>query len=235
MSVTERPRGKPQFRARFKERYWVKKFKWHLYKRRHGSPQWAARYRFDQVVRSLTPQDVAIDCGANLGEFTQMLALTGCQVYAFEPDPYTFSRLCETVAEFPNVACFNQAVGVGAGKVKLYRRESFEQRPDQASISSSLYADKINVSKHHFVEVEQIDFIEFFRGLNRPVQLLKIDIEGAEVPLLEQLIAEDCLHRVEQLFAETHESMIPTLALRTAKLRDIAKQRYSDRLFLDWA
>ena len=220
--------------TRLKDRYWFKTIKWHLYKKRFGKPSWAVRYVFDRAVRSLTASDLVIDCGANLGEFTHLLAANGATVHAFEPDPYTFSRLCENTSHLLNVVCHNQAVGVGQATVKLYRRPNFDQSPDAASISSSVFADKTNVAADNYVEVEQIDFVSFLNDLGRPVRLLKIDIEGAEVPLLERMIQTDSLQRVDVAFAETHDTRIPALAGRTANLREIAESRFPGKLYLDW-
>jgi len=220
--------------VRLKDRYWFKTLKWYLYKKRFGTARWAVRYRFDKTVRSLTAEHLAIDCGANLGVFTQRLAERGTTVHAFEPDPYTFDRLCENTAHLPSVTCHNKAVGVGYGKVKLYRTSDFDESPDLRSISSSLYADKLNVAEDNFVEVEQIDLVEFIEGLGRQVRLLKIDIEGAEVPLLEHMIETGSLDRADIIFTETHDTRIPALAERTAELRKSAEERYAGKLYLDW-
>ncbi|MBN1588526.1 MAG: FkbM family methyltransferase [Pirellulales bacterium] len=220
--------------ARIKDRYWFKTIKWYLYKKHFGKPTWAVRYLFDREVRSLRAGDLVIDCGANLGEFTTMLAATGATVHAFEPDPYTFSRLRENTSHLSNVIYHNQAVGVGRAIVKLYRTPDFDDSPDAASISSSVFADKINVSEANYVEVEQIDFVSFLESLGRPVRLLKIDIEGAEVPLLENMIEKDALSNVRITFVETHDTRIPTIAERTTALREIAVERFHKKLYMDW-
>lgn len=220
--------------VRLKDRYWFKTLKWHLYKRHFGDASWSARYLFDGLVRRLTADDLVIDCGANLGEFTQQLAASGATVHAFEPDPYTFGRLVENTSRFPNVVCHNQAVGVGTGTVKLYRTAAFDANPEAASISSSLLADKVNIDQSNFVEVELIDFVSFVRSLPRMVKLLKMDIEGAEVDVLEHLLASGAVDCCEQIFAETHEDRIPALAQRTAALRQLASGEYSQKLHLDW-
>ncbi len=219
---------------RLKDRYWFKTLKWHLYKRRFGKPSWAARYRFDGVVRSLGPGDVVIDCGANLGEFTRILAAGGATVHAFEPDPYTYSRLCENTAGLPNVVCHNRAVGVGQTRVRLHRAAHFATSPDEASISSSIYPDKLNVAADNYVEVDQIDLVSFIKGLARPLRLVKIDIEGAEVPLLEYMIETGSLETADFFFVETHETRIPALAERTAMLRRAAEEKFQGKLYLDW-
>lgn len=219
---------------RIKDQYWFKTLKWHFYKRHFGSPSWGTRYHFDGLVRRLTADDLVIDCGANLGEFTCQLADTGATVHAFEPDPYTYARLHERVCRYPNVITHNQAVGVGNGTVKLYRTAEFEANPDAASISSSLIAEKVNIDNTNFVEVELIDFVAFLRSLPRMVTLLKMDIEGAEVDVLEQVIATRAIDCCEQLYVETHEDRIPALKDRTARLRQQSQGEFAGKLHLDW-
>jgi len=221
-------------KIRFKDRYWVKTLKWHLYKKRSGSLVWKCRYQFDKGVRSLTAGDIAIDCGANVGKFTRMLARNGARVHAFEPDPYSFARLQQNTAHLANVVCHNKAVGISHETVKLYRRPGFDDAPESASLSSSVFAEKINVSEDNFVEVEQIDFINFIEGLERPAKLIKIDIEGAEVPLLEEMIVAGTMDHVGLVFVETHETRIPALAERTQNLKTLASREYVGTLFLDW-
>jgi FkbM family methyltransferase len=220
---------------RFKDRFWVKTLKWLVYKRRLGSPGWKTRFLFDCRLRQLTENDVAIDCGANVGVFTEMIAATGALVHAFEPDPYAFARLSERTAALPNVVLHNVAVGTSEATVRLYRTEDFDSRPDNACISSSLYADKINIDRGNYIEVRQIDFPAFLSSLSARVAILKIDIEGAEVLLLERMIADGTIDVCDFVFVETHETRIPALAKRTAALHDVAgSPRFADKLFLDW-
>ncbi|MFM7443241.1 MAG: FkbM family methyltransferase, partial [Tabrizicola sp.] len=39
------------------------------------------------IAAMLRPGDVAVDCGANRGDVTAVLAASGAVVHAFEPDP----------------------------------------------------------------------------------------------------------------------------------------------------
>lgn len=220
--------------TRLKDQYWFKKLKWHTYKRYFGSSEWNTRFVFDGLVRNLTADDVVIDCGANLGIFTCQLAERGCQVHAFEPDPYTFSRLIQNTRQFPNVICHNQAIGATRSRVKLFRTPNFDLNPDSASKSSSLCIDKSNIDTTNFVEVEQIDFCEFLRSLGKQVSLLKMDIEGAEVPVIEHMISSGAIELCDQVFVETHEDRVPTLAERTNLIRRDAENRFPHKLHLDW-
>lgn len=219
---------------RFKDRYWVKVLKWHLYKRYVRVGRWHTQFAFERALRSLRPGDVAIDCGANLGVYSILMAETGAMVHAFEPDPNTFERLQANVQCYPNVMCHRSAVGDQRGDVEFYRAEDYESDPERFSLSSSVFADKINISMHHAIRVPQIDLIAFAEEIAGRIKLTKVDVEGAEVPLIEAMIERDKLGLFGEIFVETHETKIPALADRTRRLRDFSETADGRMLHLDW-
>lgn len=208
--------------------------KYHFFSRWFGKPTWNASYLFERAVRRLKAGDIAIDAGANLGEFTSAIARTGALVHAFEPDPYAFEKLRQKVGDSPNVRLYQKAVSDRPGTAKLYRSANFAEDPDLWSQSSSLFSDKANVSSADAIEVEQIDIVDFIRDLDAPVRILKIDVEGAEVPILEAILSNGLMDRIDMIFAETHEKKIPQLADRTQSLRRLVDQHWSRRINLDW-
>ncbi|TIM26570.1 MAG: FkbM family methyltransferase [Mesorhizobium sp.] len=212
----------------------VKLLKYHAYSRWFGRPSWNASYLFGRACRRLKPGDIVIDAGANLGEITSALAKTGSTVHAFEPDPYTFERLRKNVGEFKNVHLYQQALADQSGTAKLYRSREFSSDPDFWSQSSSLYADKSNISKDDYTEVEQLSIVDFVRELESPVRILKIDVEGAEVPMLESILSCGLMNKIDMIFAETHEKKIPQLAERTRALREAIKRDWANKINLDW-
>ena len=50
----------------------------------------------------------------------------------------------------------------------------------------------IRVTEQGAVEIRQIDFIGYLENLDEDIGVLKIDIEGAEVDLLESLFCDIC-------------------------------------------
>ena len=71
------------------------------------------------------------------------------------------------------------------------------------------------------MEVRQVDFICYLENLNEEIGVLKIDIEGAEVDLLEALLDRpNIMERINWIFAETHESRIPAHGSRVESLRE---------------
>lgn len=200
---------------------------------RRKRAKWAARRAFEIALRSLGPGDVAVDCGANLGVFTRAMAETGATVHAFEPDPFCFARLVEAFADAPNVRLRNEAVGAADGTVSLYRSAAFDEDPEAKSQSSSLFADKAGMAADPVAEVRRTDLAAFLDDQPR-VALLKIDVEGAEVEILEKLFDTGLLSRVGAVFVETHETKLPALAERTAALRARVRAEGLRHVNLDW-
>ena len=77
-------------------------------------------HRNVEVFEHLGPNDIAIDCGANVGEVTEVMARRGAKVYAFEPNPYAFDVLQKRFADNPRVICLKKAVSDRDDVLKLF-------------------------------------------------------------------------------------------------------------------
>jgi FkbM family methyltransferase len=200
------------------------------YKRR----RWRSALQFDRMLQTLKAGDIAIDCGANLGKITRALLATPATIYAFEPEPYCFTRLRETTEGAPNLHLFNKAVSTCDGKTMLYRRHGFETEPERYGNAGSLFASKRRINPENAIEVEQIDLAAFILGLPKRVALLKMDIEGAEVPVLLRLLETGAIDRVANAFVEMHEDRIPELAHQARVLRQTVAARGLSHINLAW-
>lgn len=190
--------------------------------------------RFEEALRCCRGT-TCIDLGANLGMYTRMMASHAKQVIAFEPDPWTLAKLRANVAELDNVMIENAAAGTREQSVYLYRAPRFEEDPVQHSVSSSVIASKCDVVEEGAVEVRQVDFLRYLEDLDDDIGILKIDIEGAEVPLLEALFdRSDLMRRISHIFAETHEIRIPDHKPRVKALRAKAHGSEQPYINLDW-
>ena len=177
-----------------------------------------------------------IDLGANVGDYTRMMASVAKQVIAFEPDPWTFDVLQANVADLQNVRLEKVAAGTHEGRVLLYRHVRFQDDPVLHSGSSSLISSKTNVAEHEAVEVRQIDFIAYLKRLNEDIGTLKMDIEGAEVDLLEALLDRpEIMKRIDYIFMETHEARIPGHEPRVKSLRDRVRDMQRPSINLYWS
>jgi len=191
--------------------------------------------RFEEAAARLGPGDVALDCGANVGKFTLPLARTGARVYAFEPNPAAYRELVEATRAFENVTALNAAVTAEAGPVKLYLHRWDEKDPVHWSTGSSIVKAKRNVREDRYVEVEGVQLSRFIRELDAErVQLLKMDIEGAEVAVLNQLLDEGLHEVIDLAFVEVHDRQIRELAEPTGRLRERLAELGASHFHLDW-
>jgi FkbM family methyltransferase len=191
--------------------------------------------RFDEIVAGLGPKSLCIDFGANLGEFTEMLGQTGAEVHAFEPDPYTFGRLQERVGKFENVKLHNAAIGAEAGTLAMERHAMFDEDPERYSIGTSAFASALGQPGGAQFEVEMVGFHDLVEVLGRPIDLVKMDIEGAEVAILEKLLQRPTTQPIRALFVETHEPQMPELRPRLKFIRRHLKPSNTlEEIHLDW-
>jgi len=134
----------------------------------------------EALQRLVKPGDVAYDIGANVGFFTVLLGrLVGPAgvVAAFEPLAPTAEALRRNAAlnGFAHVTVFPNAVGRSAGTVKLALREesTWAKLADATTTGPTL--DVTMVAIDTLVEA----------GTIRPPSLVKIDVEGAELEVIE--------------------------------------------------
>lgn len=136
---------------------------------------------FRKVVREGM---TVVDIGANIGYYTLMAAAlvgNGGMVYSFEPNPTLFPSLTRNVHMnwfFHNVALIQKAAFEKRCKIDFFMRRDY---PGNSSIGA--------VSQDHLdhlldgqtkVEVEAISLDDYFVDSSRPIDVIKIDVEGAE-------------------------------------------------------
>ncbi len=190
--------------------------------------------RFDKAIRATTGK-TSIDLGANIGKYTTKMARRARQVIAFEPDSTAYAALRSAVARYDNVRIEKAAAGTSDGNVLLYRHAEYMQNPLLKSQSSSVIATKPDVVEEGAEPVRQIDFVRYLEELNEDIGILKVDIEGAELDILEALFDRtDMLDRIDYIFAETHEAWIREQEPRARALRIRASRIERPRIDLDW-
>jgi FkbM family methyltransferase len=125
----------------------------------------------------------AIDVGANIGIYTVVLATaigTGGRVLAFEPAPENVGRLRRNLRMngISNVDLFPLAVGTGSESVALYLSD------DPACHSTSAVAAERRAGRSLTVAASSLDMV--WNEVRRPqVSVVKIDVEGTEIGVLE--------------------------------------------------
>jgi FkbM family methyltransferase len=186
------------------------------------------------------PNDVFIDCGANVGDITSAFARTGGIVYAFEPHPTCFSILRRRFSMMPNVHLFNQGTMDRVCKLVLRTPNPPDVYDilDQTIGASFVRTDNFGMRAcNRFTESEAgcIDLDAFIRQLGRRVRVLKLDIEGAEIAVLNRLLDTGTISLVDLVVVETHERWSPHFLAGTNALRErINAQGSAAKIRLDW-
>jgi FkbM family methyltransferase len=143
-------------------------------------------YRFN----SPHSKPYVLDCGANIGVsciyFKRLFP--EASVVSFEPDPSTFRILDANVRRFglDGVELINKGVWSFEGEL------SFQEDP-QSTAGRIVEAG----------EGSKVQVVRLRDYLNRRIDMLKIDIEGAEHVVLPDI--KDRLQQVDNLFLEFHE------------------------------
>jgi lipopolysaccharide transport system ATP-binding protein len=185
------------------------------------------------IFAELRPGDIAIDCGANVGLVTEQMAARGARVHSFEPDPAAFEVLSRKFANLENVHLHNVAVSNQKGSMKLFYRQEHDQDPVKFSVGSSLHSGKSDVNVANYADVEVIRLADFLDQFEQ-VRILKLDIEGAECDVLDDLIACNKLGNIDLVLVETHEEWIPETIPRLEAIRQKLFEQEITNVYLNW-
>jgi FkbM family methyltransferase len=190
--------------------------------------------KYDYIFDNLKTGDIAIDCGANIGDITWKMARNGARVYAFEPNPFVFERLFKRFNKNPNITCINKAVLDENTRVKLYFHKNSYKDEVYWSTGSSVLSFKKNIDRERYCEVDAVNLVDFIENLKSKVGVLKIDVEGAECAIINALLDFGTYENIGTVLVETHDDKIPELREETEKVRRRISSMKLDNFLLDW-
>lgn len=125
-----------------------------------------------------------LDVGANIGFFSLLFAriFPACEIHSFEPNPYAFGRLQKNLQANPNlrerVAVFGYALGDSEKRAEL------TTLPGAAGHAWG----RIGIPRRNGMvtyDVAETCIDRLYDANSTPVRLIKIDVEGYELPVLE--------------------------------------------------
>lgn len=159
-------------------------------------------YRFgDLAAAEPDGESVVLDCGAHIGVFSALCAshFRRATVQSFEPQPDNFSFLERNTAGLNRVQLNPCAVGVSAGEFPLYLPVAADEGGTGRWTLTP--ANEEAITRKVIVPVVSLE--ERIRSLGKPVFILKLDLEGFEAVLIEQLSPE-AFASVKLLVLEEH-------------------------------
>lgn len=192
---------------------------------------------FPEIGLSVTagPGDIIIDCGANVGDMTSRFARTGATVHAFEPHPRCYEIISRRFAALSNVTCHHRGVMDRACTLTLSTPVEHDIFDSLAVTVAATFVEMEHAVEQQSTEVACVDFAAFIRSLGKRVRLVKMDIEGAEVGVLNHLLDNDLMGSIDYAVVETHERLSEELKQSTRALRErIAAAGLEQKIRLDW-
>lgn len=140
---------------------------------------------------------IVLDAGAYTGEWAkEILDRYNPTIHAFEPDPRNYKQLEKRAQANPRIIPYR----FGLGEKNELARMTLEM------LGSTMFTDTSDKKDVPWAEVEIRDIAETWKSLALDrVDLMKINIEGAEFPLLERMIEVDLLKHVDCFMIQFHE------------------------------
>lgn len=190
------------------------------------SPKYAYLRRF-AVGRG----DVVIDLGANVGEVSEYFLNRGADVHAYEPNPHASAVLLRRLGRRKNLRFYPEAVSDFAGRSKLYLHRDHEGAEVEFSQAGSLRSEKKNLCDD-FIEVPVADIREVL-GAHDRIALLKIDIEGGEYDIMDEVLRQ--IGKIDHVLLETHEKKSEAFKQKNdLLLENIARAGAGAKIYTDW-
>jgi len=164
------------------------------------SGNWEA-HTFEIIDYFVDQTSVALDIGCWAGPLSLYMATKGAQVFCVEPDPVAYRALINNLGLNPNlkqnIHAFRLAIAVHEGTLNLFARKSYGQS------STSL----LNRSRDHMASATArgCPLANFVRIANiSKIDFIKIDIEGGEFAIVDDLIKTIEKYHIPTLYLSLH-------------------------------
>jgi FkbM family methyltransferase len=159
-------------------------------------------YYFEDTNAPIT----IVDCGSNMGMSLLYFRRKAphATIIAFEPNPHTFAYLTKNIeSNRLAVTAHNVGLASSAGTAILYT-DSEDLSSQSASLTKQLTTKKRTLEQ---VTIKLEPLSTYIKG---NVDILKLDIEGAEGEVIEELKESGKLTFVQKIFIEYHYDGVHT-------------------------
>ena len=148
------------------------------------------------MMHNQVPEDgIVIDIGTYKGEYADLITKRfNCNVFCYEPDTQLYKELLIKFGVFPKVTLNNIAIGE-AGTRKLYLSKN--------RLANSFYREW--AKSMLFIEVNTVPLSSIMRNFPK-VDILKLNCEGAEYEILDDLIKNDMLGWFGEILIQFHKT-----------------------------
>lgn len=163
-----------------------------------------------------------IDIGACVGEFTDDMLKKhkDCIVHAIEPFGTNYSYLFDKYAKNERVKLYKMAIGAFDGTTRLWLKEGSKGIHWAGNGGCSLYRAKseLPMKEYDVVPIQKISTFMRLQKINY-VDIMKIDVEGAEYDIFDDILHERLWQLINKIYYENHTRKIPELLDRARRFQ----------------
>lgn len=162
---------------------------------------WHNKY-YNPINFEISTKDIVFDIGANNGFFTIFAALQAQKVYAFEPLNKLFDKIQKTIEinGIKNITLENLGLAKEKGYFSFYESHIHNG-------CHSLYKRNIGDTEIK-IPVISLEGYCLEKGISR-IDFLKLDCEGAEYQILENMSEKFLRHNIHKISMEYHDDIVP--------------------------
>lgn len=156
------------------------------------------------------PDKIALDIGANIGEFSEQLLQAGYTVYAFEPFPPIFQQLNQRLHNCSKFHSFQVAVGATDTLMDLHlvTCETNSSNYDHPSVYSTLkphaLPEELSFTDKIQVQVQCLDSLHRSSLIPSQIGLVKIDTEGFDLEVIRGMGAFSYAVVITEFWSKQH-------------------------------
>ncbi len=158
----------------------------------------------EYYFKTTTDRPFIIDCGANIGMATLYFKklYPHAEILAFEPAQLCFEVLQKNIAsnDLDGVTAVNKALANYEGTAEL-----FDASCGRGNLCATMLFNKKEQKRAHCASVECTKLSSY---ITKPVDLLKIDIEGGERAVLDDLKMSQKLQLIREIVLEYHHHFL---------------------------
>jgi FkbM family methyltransferase len=193
-------------------------------------------YLFDEIFvdrcyafTTGTPSPRIIDAGANIGMATLWFSRTfpGARITAIEPDPSTFALLERNVSgnRLGQVTPVQAALSDADGKIELLVQPAMP-----GDLRMSVQADRMAGIAAREASAVKVPAVRLSAFADEPIDFLKLDIEGAEHSVMEEMASSGALGNVRAMSMEYHHHLDPDTDRLGDMLSLLERARFTYRI-----
>lgn len=110
----------------------------------------------------------------------------------------TYHKEWQKIMEEYNTEFINKAAFVHNGDI------DFSERKGAFDVGSTVMRDKVKYDEGDVYKIESFDFVEYLAGFKKGEVYMRMDVEGAEYPILMKLIDTGVIDRIAYCEIEFH-------------------------------